>query len=184
MSIDLKIFLLTMSLILPISNAIVNDSKTLISLQLEFQGWLTENNKKYSSKTDYDFRFKIYLENKMEVEKHNQSLSTYTKSLNKFGDLTDEEFMQKYTSKIYQQKEEGNQIFGNLRNFVAKIINVFWPENKKFKLKKEQKIKKENLPVEEIDWEKKGIMSEIKDQDECGSCYPLRRSRRLKQLTQ
>lgn len=171
MSKELKILLLTMSLILAISNAIVTDSKTLISLQLEFQGWSTENNKKYFSKTDYDFRFKIYLENKLEVEKHNQSLSTYTKSLNIFGDLTDEEFMQKHTSKIYQTKKERNQILMNLRNFLGKIINVFWPENKKFKLKKQQKIKNENLTVNEIDWEKAGKMSPIKDQDECGGCY-------------
>jgi len=67
-------------------SAVHNDA-----LFAEFQAWKVLNNKPYGGAEEAK-RFNIYKTNKAIIEEHNATATTYTVGINKFADLTNEEF--------------------------------------------------------------------------------------------
>jgi len=120
-----------------------------------FQSWSSEFGKVYKSAVDYHYRLYIFHKNRLRVEAHNSKKSnTFKMGLNSFGDLTSEEFMERYTSKNV-------------------IPNPTLFSNEK---KSDTGEKKENpsQAVEldpEVDWVSKGVVNPIQNQASCGSCY-------------
>jgi len=94
---------------------------------------------------DNEDRFKIFQSNVERIIRHNANpYKTYTKGINKFTDLSDEEFSRMY--------------LGASQNCSATY-------NKKIPFKN-----RKNIP-NYWDWRNKSIVSPVKNQGKCGSCW-------------
>lgn len=107
------------------------------------------HNKQYKSTNEELQRFAIFSENIEKIEEHNIKFRngevTYSKAINKFGDLTSEEFLaflnrNKYKKPKIQQTKTLN--VSSIQNFEAAV-----------------------------DWRSKGLVSEVKDEKECESSW-------------
>jgi C1A family cysteine protease len=95
-------------------------------------------------------RFNIFKTNWLENQKHNSdSTQNFTKGINQFSDLTQDEFNKKHFGGItVERRLVGTYGCGSFAT--TKDTN--------------------NLP-KEIDWRKEGAVTPVKDQGQCGSCW-------------
>ncbi|CAD8074138.1 unnamed protein product [Paramecium sonneborni] len=112
-----------------------------------YQNWQREHGKRYSQ-FENSHRFGIFKKNYAYIQEHQKrveaGLETYEIGLNSFADLSVEEFEAKYLKlKSSSQREQRNQVY-----------------------KKQGK----QVPVE-VDLRKDGVVSEVKNQGSCGSCW-------------
>nr|XP_023020443.1 cathepsin L1-like [Leptinotarsa decemlineata] len=114
----------------------------------KWQNFKINFSKSYQNVVEEKRRFNIFLSNLLRIEEHNQNfsrgLSTYEMGVNKFADLTPEEFMER---------------FRPLRKTKPKFLS----EQAKFNFDGD-------LPAE-VDWTKRGAVTEVKSQGSCGSCW-------------
>lgn len=95
-----------------------------------------------------NFRRQIFSANLEEVRLHSKTGSSYQKGINMWSDLTDEEWSSRYLGGY-------------------KHINTV----KQPTLKANQD-KKAKLP-DSVDWRAKGVVSDVKNQGQCGSCWAV-----------
>jgi cathepsin L len=120
-------------------------TKTEQEHQNAFERWVQEHGRVYSE-DEVLYRFRIFKQNSDFVEKFNSEGHSFTVGLNRFADLTNTEFLEKYT--------------GLLRP----LVQVSDPEHE-YEFDQSQA-----LPTS-IDWRAKGIVSRVKNQGSCGSCW-------------
>jgi len=108
-----------------------------------WQVWKADHQKVYRDFGEEKVRFTIWQDNFRRVVEHNQKSSDLTLAMNKFGDMTTAEFSAKMTGYRGNKGGEGS-------TFLA-------PENVQ-------------LPAS-VDWRTKGMVTPIKDQKQCGSCW-------------
>jgi len=113
-----------------------------------FRDYVEEYKKSYSSE-EYIFRKKIFDDNLVEIQRHNQDKTkTWKKGVNHLTDFSEEEF-----KKLLGVKKQ-----------------LLYASKAKQTVEQQEDISIEALP-KHVDWREKNIVSAVKDQGRCGSCW-------------
>jgi len=114
----------------------------------QFLNFETKFSKVYGSEEERIHRFEVFRQNLVEISRHNSRQDvTYTKGINQFSDLTAEEF-------------KSIHLGGYVKTGMPAITGV----------RNTQLLAKVDLP-ESVDWRDKGVLSPVKNQGNCGSCW-------------
>ncbi|GAB4831416.1 hypothetical protein Ancab_005427 [Ancistrocladus abbreviatus] len=118
-----------------------------------FQQWRDKHRKVYKHAEETAKRFDIFKRNlKYVIEKNSKrnSATGHIVGLNKFADLSNEEFREKYLSKVKRPVHKlWNQI--SSRWWRRQVASCDAPSS--------------------LDWRKKGAVTAVKNQGDCGSCW-------------
>ena len=111
----------------------------------QFESFLNKYHKNYSFVSEYSYRYSIFKNNYIFIQEHNNNINkTFTLGINNFADLTNYEF-NKYKGYFerYSNKNIKNSKLHNMTN---------------------------NTPGA-IDWRADNLVTGVKDQGQCGSCW-------------
>ena len=77
----------------------------MINIKNEFEDWKMTHGKAYQTELENRYRFSVFSQNYMNIQLRNKKNRTVVLGVNKFADLTNEEFNQRYLNKkIYEGK--------------------------------------------------------------------------------
>lgn len=110
-----------------------------------FDDWAHHYGKEYTP-TERDYRESVYNENVLKIAVHNAGNHSWTMGINKFADLTGDEFKALYVGGLNKPKPS------SLRKVAYGPYNV-------------------TANPTSVDWEAKGAVTPIKNQEQCGSCW-------------
>lgn len=121
---------------------LVNDAFVLT----QFNHFRREYARTYNSPEEYKYRLGVFRANLEMIEAHNAGNSSYTLEINKFGDMTDEEFAAKYYGTIDVPLSSSE-----FSSAEPKLLDL--------------------NDVKEVDWVKAGVVTAVKDQRVCASSW-------------
>jgi hypothetical protein len=115
-------------------------------LRDRFQSWMQKHDKSYKSESETNHRFAIFKDNLRYIHSHNVQHPTpsYSLGLNNFADLTNEEYKTRYLG--YKPPPPGEIKLRKTENFIYGDV----------------------VPPARINWTRKGAVTAIKDQGQCG----------------
>lgn len=108
-----------------------------------YEEWLAKQGKLYNALGEKEKRFEIFKDNLRFIEEHNAENRTYKVGLNRFADLSNEEYRAKYLGTRINPKRKITR-----SNRYAPSVG-------------------DNLP-KSVDWRKEGAVVPVKDQGSCG----------------
>ena len=114
------------------------------TLLAEYESFKLLYNKSFANPIDEMKSYKNFAKNLKEIEDHNNSNKLWKKGINKFADMTKDEFNKKLNGYISLVETKATAI----------------PTN----------ISIEGLP-DSVDWRESGAISEVKDQMFCAACW-------------
>ncbi|TQE03864.1 hypothetical protein C1H46_010528 [Malus baccata] len=123
-------------------------SRTLqdASIYGRYEQWLTHYGRVYNDVNEKETRFKIFKENVAFIESSNKDANKpYKLSVNQFADLTNEEF------KVSRNGFKGHECSTKTTSFKYENLTASLPAT--------------------MDWRKKGAVTPVKDQGQCGCCW-------------
>uniref|UniRef100_A0A1X7U635 Uncharacterized protein n=1 Tax=Amphimedon queenslandica TaxID=400682 RepID=A0A1X7U635_AMPQE len=129
----------------PLDDFVMSES---VQRAAEFERWTIKHKKTYATAEEYNWRLRVYTANHYYVKRLNEGHGPATEfELNQFADLTFAEFKRIYLSSSSQHCR-------------ATTGNFQMP------------VKKNNVedPVA-IDWRKRNVITPVRDQGSCGSCW-------------
>ncbi|GMH14810.1 hypothetical protein Nepgr_016651 [Nepenthes gracilis] len=116
-----------------------------------YQWWMAKHRKIYNGLGEREKRFEIFKDNLRFVDEHNSVHRTYKLGLNKFADLTNEEYRSIYLgTKIDPERMLLRQKNGGSQRYAYRAGD--------------------RLP-KAVDWRERGAVNPVKDQGQCGSCW-------------
>lgn len=122
------------------------------TMRVRHEQWIAHHDKIYDDSKEKEMRFKIFKENVERIETFNAGEDKgYKLGVNKFADLTNEEFRVLHT--------------GYKRLSHPKVMSSSKPKTHNFRYANVT----DTPPT--MDWRKKGAVTPIKDQKECGCCW-------------
>ena len=126
-----------------------------------FMEFISTYKKSYVSNWDFENRYKVFKSNYQRIQDHNLNadLIGFDLKINQFGDLSQQEFKEKYLT-LNAPKKHMRPTF---ESFFDKK-----PKHNRFNSFEENPLKE--LP-KEIDWTAKGKVQKVKNQASCGSCW-------------
>ena len=122
----------------------VMSRESLIDL---FESWMAKHAKVYDSFKEKVRRFEVFMDNLKHIDETNKRETSYWLGLNEFADLTHEEFKEKF---LGLKKPDLSRRRGSCEDYEG-----FRYENAG------------NLP-KSVDWRKKGAVTYVKNQGQCG----------------
>lgn len=129
--------------------AVVVVATQALNLDSEWENFKTKYGKNHLTSQEHDARKNIFANNLKFIEKHNAEhalgLHTFTVGINKFADLTNEEFIKEYTGVIPKER------YPEAPEMEASVTYPPMPDS--------------------LDWREYNVVTEVKDQGQCGSCW-------------
>ncbi|RWR82997.1 low-temperature-induced cysteine proteinase [Cinnamomum micranthum f. kanehirae] len=113
-----------------------------------YEAWLVEHGKAYNALGEKEKRFEIFKDNLRFIDEHNAEDHTYKLGLNRFADLSNEEYRALYLGTRTDSKRRFSR-----------------PKSDRYRYREG-----EELP-DSVDWREKGAVAPVKDQGSCGSCW-------------
>nr|DAD41349.1 TPA_asm: hypothetical protein HUJ06_015672 [Nelumbo nucifera] len=113
-----------------------------------YESWLVTHGKAYNALGEKERRFEIFKDNLRFIDEHNSGNRTYKVGLNRFADLTNDEYRAMYLGTKLNPNRRASRPKSNRYAFQAG----------------------DALP-DSVDWRDKGAVVAVKDQGSCGSCW-------------
>ncbi|KAK6939638.1 Peptidase C1A, papain C-terminal [Dillenia turbinata] len=114
-----------------------------------YEQWIVEHGKNYNALGEKEKRFEIFKDNLRFIDQHNSQNLTYKLGLNRFADLTNEEYRSRYLGRKIHEK----------RN----LLKAKKSDRYAFRVG-------DSLP-DSVDWREKGAVAKVKDQGSCGAIW-------------